>query len=327
MADIADRPKKSVLTIGECMVSIELEPGRPLGYRQPARIGVAGAESTVAAALARLGHDAIWCSALGDDELGGIVREALRASGVDVVAARRDGQPTGMMVRETGVLGNRVNYVRRGSAGATLRPEDLAPHVLSRADWIHSSGITASISSETHATLAWLVEQAAESRTPVSIDVNLRQKLISPPEAKRRLEPLLRHAALVVAGVDETDAIWGGVAPQDRLGSAAERLAEVTRAPEIVVTDGAQGSLVRAGGQTWRSGAVLTTVVDPVGAGDAYTGAYIAATLWGWPPAERLRCASVVGAFAVSALGDLDGLPDRERLLAALTQGLADVER
>ena len=62
----------------------------------------------------------------------------------------------------------------------------------------------------------------------------------------------------------------------------------------------------------------MSRVVDPVGAGDAFTAGYLAFTLEGAPPDRALRAANVCGALAVSTVGDLAGLPDRTTLDALL---------
>lgn len=92
----------------------------------------------------------------------------------------------------------------------------------------------------------------------------------------------------------------------------------------VVVKLGVSGALERLR----RGGAVSTVeqpalgpvrVLDPVGAGDAFTAGYIAATLGGAPPDDVLRVANACGAAAVATVGDHAGLPTRrelDRLLA-----------
>jgi 2-dehydro-3-deoxygluconokinase len=58
--------------------------------------------------------------------------------------------------------------------------------------------------------------------------------------------------------------------------------------------------------------------VDPVGAGDAFAAGYLAGHLWAMPAEERLRVANAMGALSVATLGDYEGLPDRDELLAFL---------
>jgi 2-dehydro-3-deoxygluconokinase len=60
--------------------------------------------------------------------------------------------------------------------------------------------------------------------------------------------------------------------------------------------------------------AVPVSVVDPVGAGDAFVAGYLSGLLDGLEPIQCLDRAVRLGAFAVGALGDSAGLPTRGEL-------------
>ncbi|WP_433562147.1 sugar kinase [Nocardia sp. CA-151230] len=107
------------------------------------------------------------------------------------------------------------------------------------------------------------------------------------------------------------------------LVSTAESLA--AHGPsEIVLKLGTDGAVAWAGGAFRREDAVPVTSVDPIGAGDAFVAGYLAGLLDGGSVSERLRLASICGAFAVSVPGDWAGLPYRDEL--GLLDG-ADVQR
>jgi 2-dehydro-3-deoxygluconokinase len=59
---------------------------------------------------------------------------------------------------------------------------------------------------------------------------------------------------------------------------------------------------------------VPVAVADTVGAGDAFTAGYLSALLEGLPVEERLRRGATLGAAAVAAYGDWEGLPTRAEL-------------
>ena len=59
-----------VLTCGEAMGVVENERVGPLRLGGPMRLAMAGAESTVAIGVARLGGTARWIGVVGDDEVG-----------------------------------------------------------------------------------------------------------------------------------------------------------------------------------------------------------------------------------------------------------------
>ena len=56
------------------------------------------------------------------------------------------------------------------------------------------------------------------------------------------------------------------------------------------------------------------TVVDSIGAGDAFVSGYLSATLDNLPPEDRLTRATTSGAFCVGAHGDWESLPTRDDL-------------
>src|SRR3712207_7813406 len=52
---------------------------------------------------------------------------------------------------------------------------------------------------------------------------------------------------------------------------------------------------------------------------------YLAATVWGHEPADRLRMANAMGAFCVQNLGDYEGLPSRDRKSTRLNSSHANI--
>jgi hypothetical protein len=88
------------VTLGEALVAIA--PKTPTGlHRAPAlRMHPGGAEVNLAVGLARLGISAEWVGRVGDDPLGRLVLDALRAEGVTARATLDGDRPTGLYLRE-----------------------------------------------------------------------------------------------------------------------------------------------------------------------------------------------------------------------------------
>lgn len=70
-----------------------------------------------------------------------------------------------------------------------------------------------------------------------------------------------------------------------------------------VITLGAAGALAAQGHERVRVPAPRVDAVDPTGAGDAFTGAFMATTAWGWPLDERTRLAAATAACVVRSPG------------------------
>lgn len=309
-----------VVTAGETMaLLVPTAPGR-LRHAAALALSVGGAESNVAIGLARLGVPTSWVSALGDDELGELVLHRLRAEGVDCTAVRRvPDRPTGLYLREEVAGALRVHYYRRGSAASTLARGAVDPAVLTGAGFLHLSGITGALSPECAEFLPWAARTARGAGVRVSYDVNYRGKLWSPSAARTATEAMLPLVDVVFVGHEEAAVLWGSDDSWlDRLAAAGPG--------EVVVKRGADGCTALVDGERLTAPGFTVRQVDPIGAGDAFDAGYLAATLWGCPPAERLRTANAMGAFCVQSAGDYEGLPSRRELTAFLDD-VADLGR
>jgi sugar/nucleoside kinase (ribokinase family) len=80
----------------------------------------------------------------------------------------------------------------------------------------------------------------------------------------------------------------------------------------VIITMGAEGLVARTATGSRHVAAPTVDVVDGSGAGDAFSAGLIVGILEGWPLDRSLGFASEVGAFACTALGCTDGIPDRE---------------
>lgn len=310
-----------VLTVGEALASFRSRG--PLAFGADLAPDLAGAETNVAIALARLGHSVSWLGRVGDDAFGTEVLRTLRAEGVQVDRASiHDTAPTGLMFLEQRTADvTRVEYRRAGSAGSTLSPEDLGPATLDGVKVLHVTGITPALSATAAATVQLAVERASAAGVLVSLDVNHRSRLWSRDDASTTLRRLLPHVSLLVAGDDELAVVADG--PEDEAvaslrGSGVE---------QVVVKRGANGgSLFTSAGRVDVE-ALPVTAIDTVGAGDAFCAGLLSGLLDGLDPTARLERAMVLGAWAVSTRGDWQGLPRRHELDEVATHPPGDTLR
>jgi 2-dehydro-3-deoxygluconokinase len=302
-------PGAQALTVGETMVSFR--SSGPLAMGGPLTTHLAGAESNVAIGLSRLGHATAWVGRVGADEFGALALRELRAEGVDVRHVVRDeARQTGLMFLEQRTSGvTRVDYRRTGSAGSALCIDDLRAAVADSPPVLHLTGITPALSGTAAAAVQWAAESCAAAGAFISLDVNYRASLWSREVARAALSALTATASLVIASEDELDLVTSS----DGEDAAAETLLH-RGVRQVVVKRGA------AGASAWTSEgrvdvpAVPVTVVDVIGAGDAFTAGYLSAHLDGKPVCERLRRGAILGAFSVAGRGDWESLPRRDEL-------------
>ncbi|TQK51249.1 2-dehydro-3-deoxygluconokinase [Streptomyces sp. SLBN-118] len=302
---------RPLVTMGETMALLTATGEGPLRHQRTLELGTGGAESNVAIGVSRLGVPAAWIGRVGDDEFGRLVLATLRAENIDTGAVCTDPTaPTGLMLKERRTLiDRRVSYYRRGSAGSYLAPEDVSEHVVAGAALLHVTGITPALSPTAHEAVLRAIRIARRHDVPVSFDVNYRSALWSPQEAHSCLLALARDADVLFAGEDEA-ALLG--ATGDHAAMAAHLGA--FGPTEVVIKRGAHGAYAIADGTVHEVAAVPTTVVDPVGAGDAFVAGYLAERLAGAPVPQRLQTAAICGAAACAVRGDWEGSPRRAEL-------------
>lgn len=273
-------PPKTLLAIGETMAMVTPVVAAPVAEADVFLVDAGGAESNVAAHVVAFGHRAVWFSRLGADALGRRVARQLAARGVDVSrVVFDDAHPTGLYVKDPG---NGVLYYRRGSAASQLSEADAETVSFDAVDLLHVSGITAAISASASSFLSRVMARAREHGVPVSFDVNHRAPLWDAASAAPVLLELARTADIVFVGRDEAETLWG-------TATAAEVRALLPDVAELVVKDGDVGATAFVGVDAAFEPALVVEVVEPVGAGDAFAGGYLAGLLSGDPIADRLR--------------------------------------
>ena len=249
----------------------------PAGIRLESAVAldvtVGGAESNVAVALARLGRQVAWVSALPENALGRRIAREIGMHGVDVspvvwVADARAGvyfMDTGSQPRPTRVL-----YDRENSAIAALDASAIDPAIVRAAGALHLTGITPALSGSAAAMCVNLANEAVDAGVPVALDVNFRSRLWNPAEARQGLSPLLQRITLLLCGIDDARTIWGIAGPP---ADVARALLDYTTASVVVVTAGAGGAVAisrAAPNMAVHQAAPSVQPIDPVGAGDAF---------------------------------------------------------
>ncbi|GAA2510050.1 carbohydrate kinase family protein [Streptomyces gobitricini] len=220
--------------------------------------------------------------------------ERLRAAGVRPSLVRDPGAPTATVVSLVDAAAERT-FLTDSGAALRLAPGDWSPTVLDGVSHLHLSGylFLAGASRET-ARLA--LATARERGVPVSVD---------PASAgfvsELGVTPFLASvegADLLLPNADEAALLTGLAAPEDAAAALSRRF------PLVVVTTGAAGALVAESGRIIaRAVAPAVRAVDSTGAGDAFTGAFLAARLSGADPVAAAEAGCRAGATAVTVLG------------------------
>ncbi|MBD3897571.1 sugar kinase [Halomonas sp. ML-15] len=309
-----------ILAFGEAMAMFVANSPGPLSEVQHFQRRLAGADNNVAIGLARLGFRVGWLSRVGNDSFGDYVQRALESEGLDCRHLRHDDDhPTGLVFKERAEGGSdpRIEYFRQHSAARKMSPIDAATINFSALRHLHATGIPPALSPSCRE-LSWhMLEQARIAGASISFDPNLRPSLW-PSEAEMRetLNALAAKADWVLPGLAEGRLLSGKQTPHAIADFYLERGAKA-----VIIKLGSEGSYYRghlAGQDTSFTlpGLEVSKVVDTVGAGDAFAVGVISALLEGCSPIQAVRRGNLIGAEAIQVVGDMEGLPDRQRLAA-----------
>lgn len=309
-----DHPPFDVVGVGESMLTLYPDRSDPTRFAWD----VGGAESNVIRTLASLGLRSSWVSRLGTDLAGSLVHDVIAESGADTSLVEFvPDAPTGLMLKGGDASARRVQYYRAGSAASsmTLGSETLA-HCL-KARVLHVSGITLSLSAECRdLVMALMTEPGPALR---SFDVNWRPAMWPSVNPGELFADAATHADVAFVGVDEAEALWGARDPA--------RIRSVLNQPgRVVIKDGPDGTYSFVGDELVGDelafeSALLGTIVDPMGAGDAFAAGYLAGLLAPTPDERRsLRLGHIMAMAAIASEHDV-GIPPPwpviNRMLAA----------
>jgi 2-dehydro-3-deoxygluconokinase len=279
--------------------------------------GFGGDTMNVAVAAQRLGASSAMITKLGSDPFGDQIEALLRREQVDIGAvSRHPTAPTGIYLVTHGPDGHDFSYYRKGSAASVMAATDVPEPLVASAKYLHVSGISQAISDTALGAVDRAIERARRAGVPLSYDTNLRTRLWSVAAARPVVDRTARQARFLKTSLEDSAALLGLSDPSRIAAHFLGLGCEI-----VVVTLGkagvhlAQANTTGASGQETIAG-FRVEAVDATGAGDAFTGAFLAELVAGRSPAQAARFANAAAALSTLGYGAIEPLPRR-----------ADVER
>lgn len=222
-----------------------------------------GGPFNAARTIARLGTQVTFLGWISDDAFGRRLAAMLADDGVEHPDELCTDRPTTLAVAEIAHGGAATyRFYTEGTAAAQGVPQACLPSAVD-ALMIGTLGLVIE-------PLAASIERLVQATdAPVLLDANVRPSAIADEPAYRaRLERLLKRTTFLKASDDDLAWLVPGADPVEA--------ARMLGAPITLLTRGAQGAtVVTADGET-DVPAPRVAVVDTIGAGDAFAGAFLA---------------------------------------------------
>ncbi|MEV5240426.1 sugar kinase [Streptomyces cinnamoneus] len=288
----------ALLVVGDVVTDVVARHRTPLAPATDtaARITTlpGGAGANVACWAARSGAPDVRLLARVGADAAGPHERALRAAGVRPHLVVDPRIPTGTVICLVGADGERT-FLTDSGAVLHLSADDWCEDLLTGVGHLHVSGYL--LFSGTSRSTARLAIEAARARS-VAVSVDPASAGFIARFGVDRFLAAVAGADVLLPNHDEAALLTGLPGPADATAKLSRHF------PLVVTTLGPGGALVATSGTvTARIPAEPVTAVDTTGAGDAFTGAFLAARLAGEDPVAAAHRACRAGTQAVTRVG------------------------
>ena len=208
---------------------------------------------------------------LSTDRFGRVLHDALEADGVDLSVTTTTDAPTTLAIAELDERGGATyRFHIAGTSAGSLRADALAAALATRPAALHVG--TLGLVIEPMASVLSSGVGGADERTLVMLDPNCRPLAVADRTAYlERIDAVLARTDVVKASLDDLAYLRPGIAATD---AAREMLG---RGPAVaILTDGGRPVRVMTRDAVVEVPVPQVEVVDTVGAGDAFGGAFLA---------------------------------------------------
>ncbi len=328
-----------LVTFGEAMIRLSPPGHQRLEQITNLDVAVGGAELSVAAGVARLGHKAAWISRLPTNPLGRMIANKGSEFGLDVSHILwAEGERAGLYFVEYGAdpRPTQVIYDRKDSALARIQPGMVNwDDILTGVRLFHVGGITPALSSSAAETQKEALRAARKAGCLISYDLNYRAMLWTLAEAQAAQLPLMENVDILVTSLPDEPHVkelisgLSGENPAD----VARQLAEHFGFQAVLVTMRSTPSVTRT---NWTSlayvkGELITDrtyeveSVDRLGGGDACVAGFLTGYLEG-DPAHGVRLGNAFSALTQTSPTDWPW-PTRQEVEALIAEGETRMSR
>jgi sugar/nucleoside kinase (ribokinase family) len=259
----------------------------------------AGGGLNVMAAAARQGLPAAYAGAHGTGPFGTLARAAMEKEGVGIIQPAKAGLDTGFVLTIVEASGERTFLTSRG-AEATLTAADLDAVRPGARDAVYLSGYSLVHGSNRAALLGWLARLG--DGNIVFFDPG---PLVGSIPAGA-LATVFGRADWLTCNAREAAILAGTADPRAAAAVLARRAGRASRAggPGVIVRTGPDGCLIgRPDAGVVHVPGFQVDVLDTNGAGDAHSGAFIAALAAGAADVTAARSANGAAALSVTRRG------------------------
>ena len=267
-------------------------------------------------AAAKMGNSCCFIGVVGNDDFGNCVVEKLESDGVDISQIRVvDSKTTAVTFVAYFKDGSRrfLYHVPDAAAGL-LCPDDVKPEAVHNIKWLHVTGFSLSGSRSNEAAINRALDLISDD-VRVSFDPNIRPEILSVDEIRKLCGRAVERAELILPSAGEA-AMLTGAHDDDEGCRVWQEMGKL-----VVQKNGERGCRIYSKEGILDVPTFKVEEVDPTGAGDAFSAAFITGLIEGKDLYQTGLFANAVGAFSVLKMGPMEGIPARKQVEEFLEEG------
>jgi fructokinase len=295
-----------IVVVGEALIDLVVSPGGQVAARP------GGSPFNAARSLARLGVETTFVARLARDGLGRLLGDRLAADGVALGVPEPSSRPSTLAVATLDAAGSAdYAFYLDDTAGADLDYETLKKALPAGVTALHV-GDLGLVMEPIGAAIERLIHSDVPADTLVLFDPNCRPSAVADDaDYRRRVGVIAGRADIVKASTEDLAYLYPGVPPAE---AARALLGGGTLL--VLITDGPRPARAFLPGVVLTEAVPPVTVVDTIGAGDAFGGGFLA-----WWTAHGLGRAELTQAGLTQAGLTQAGLTQAGLTQAGLMQG------
>ncbi|WP_408011089.1 sugar kinase [Pseudalkalibacillus sp. A8] len=335
---------KKIVAFGEVMMRMQVPGYELLTQANTLEYSFSGTGVNVASAMTKLGYDGYLVTKLPNNPLGDAAISFLHRLGIGRDFISRGGKYVGMYFLENGFgqRASRVTYTNRLESSfnkASLSDYDM-DLIAENADIIHFCGITLAMTDQVRENIKILANKVKEKGGLVCFDCNYRPSLWDDgyTQAKPHYEDMLALADVVLMNEKDAMFILGmetdkkskeeqlkNLIPKVAKRFDIQTIAGTHRAINNDNTHSLRGYMYKNGTFVFSKNSSFS-VLDRIGAGDAYTSGILHGELAGFPSEKTVQFAAAAGMLACTIVGDTPMSTETE-ILSAMVGTIEDIKR
>jgi 2-dehydro-3-deoxygluconokinase len=273
-----------VVTVGEGM--LRLSPPRYERIRRARTLDVqmCGSQGNVACNIARLGLKTAFVTKLPDNALGLLANDHYLSCGVDTSHIQFiPGARLGVNYLEFGATprASAVVYDRKNSAASTIAPDDFDwDKILQGARLAYTDGIFPGLSPTCRQAAVEFIAAAKRNGCLVGFDVNYREHLWSPEEARSVMSEMIKNVDILITTQWDCEVVFGYRSSHEEMLRQFHRdfgckIAAITLREVHNVLRGAWNTMVFHEGKVLHGQKFEIDVIDRFGAGDSWGSGFL----------------------------------------------------